>query len=108
MRPHQMNPGAGGQINHADQAGVEVPSAADHDFIAAARQDVPALVNEVRRIRRIEAIELLREWRNQDPPLIEAIGHALARYQPVDSQEMARRIVDTVIETLEQHMRTAD
>jgi hypothetical protein len=31
--------------------GSEVASAEDHDFIAAARQDVPRLLTEVRRLR---------------------------------------------------------
>ena len=45
----------------------------------------------------------LRDWRDTDEPLVEAIGNALAAFDRLDSQEQARRIVDLVVETLEGH-----
>ena len=42
-----------------------------------------------------ELLDLLAEWRDQDEPLVEAIGAALARWHHLDSQEQARRVVGT-------------
>ena len=48
-----------------------------------------------------EVVELLREWVNDDEPLVEAVGNTLAEFHRVDSQERARRVVSTVIKVLE-------
>ena len=86
--------------------GVEIPSPADHDFIAGAYQDIVALVQEVRRLRRNEdVLDVLPSWRDTDLPMVEAIGDTLQHWQRVDSQEMARRILDTMIDVLERETR---
>ena len=46
---------------------------------------------------KVELLATLREWRNTDDPLVEAIGDELARSHRMDSQEQARRVVDTII-----------
>jgi hypothetical protein len=51
-----------------------------------------------------ELLRLLSEWRDQDEPLVEAIGNALAEWAKLDSQERARRIVDTVMRVLEREL----
>ena len=51
-----------------------------------------------------ELLHLLERWRDEDEPLVEAIGDTLARWRRVDSQEMARRVVDTVIEVLDREL----
>jgi hypothetical protein len=51
-----------------------------------------------------ELMGLLSEWRDEDEPLVEAIGNTLADWARVDSQEQARRVVDTVIEVLEREL----
>ena len=51
-----------------------------------------------------ELLELLRSWRDTDEPLVEAVGNTLAQYWRVDSQELARRVVDTVIVVLESQL----
>ena len=67
--------------------GVEIPSPADHDFIAGAYQDIVALVQEVRRLRRNEdVLDLLRSWRDTDLPMVEAIGDTLQHWQRVDKR----------------------
>lgn len=43
----------------------------------------------------------LIEWRDLDEPMVEAIGNTLAEVHRLDSQEQARRILDTVITVLE-------
>ena len=48
-------------------------------------------------------VERLVEWRDVDEPMVEAIGNALAYYHRCDSQEQARRVLDTVITVLERH-----
>lgn len=40
-------------------------------------------------------------WRDTDEPMVEAIGDTLVEYDRCDSQEQARRVLDTVIEVLE-------
>lgn len=47
-----------------------------------------------------QLLGLLSEWRGEDEPLVEAIGNTLAQWSRVDSQEQARRIVDTLMEVL--------
>jgi hypothetical protein len=47
---------------------------------------------------KVELLQRLETWRDQDEPLVEAIGDTLARWQRVDSQEQARRVVDTLVE----------
>jgi hypothetical protein len=37
-------------------------------------------------------------WRDQDEPMVEAIGDTLARWHGVASQEQAGRVVDTLID----------
>ncbi len=48
----------------------------------------------------------LTEWRDSDEPMIEAIGDTLAEVARLDSQEQARRVLDTVIEVLERWRET--
>ena len=43
-------------------------------------------------------------WRDEDEPLVEAIGETLARVHRLDSQEQARRLVGTVIDVLEREL----
>jgi hypothetical protein len=43
----------------------------------------------------------MREWRDVDEPMVEAIGNTIAAESHVDSQELARRILNTVITVLE-------
>ena len=51
--------------------------------------------------RQIELVlRQLSEWRDTDEPMVEAIGDTLAEFARVDSQELARRVLDTVIEVL--------
>ena len=52
-----------------------------------------------------EVVELMREWLNVDEPLVEAVGNTIAEYHRVDSQELARRVVATVIQVLEDNLR---
>jgi hypothetical protein len=51
-----------------------------------------------------ELIQLLERWRDEDEPLVEAIGNTLATYRRVDLQEAGRRVVDTVIEVLDREL----
>ena len=51
-----------------------------------------------------ELLELLAQWSNQDEPLVEAIGDILAKWHRVDSQELARRVVSTVIDVLDREI----
>ncbi|WP_188111453.1 hypothetical protein [Nocardioides antri] len=51
-----------------------------------------------------ELIRRLAEWRDQDEPLVEAIGDTLAETHRLDSQEQARRIVDTVMKVLDREL----
>ncbi len=48
-----------------------------------------------------ELLLRLEAWLDDDKPLVEAIGDTLARWQRVDSQEQARRIVDTLIDVFD-------
>ena len=41
-------------VSRHGNAGSRPPSTADQDFIAHARQDVPALIAEIRRLREVE------------------------------------------------------
>lgn len=51
-----------------------------------------------------ELLDLLKVWRDQDEPLVEAIGDTLAQWHGLDSQEQARRIVSTVLEVLDREL----
>jgi hypothetical protein len=51
-----------------------------------------------------ELLDVLARWRDADEPLVEAIGDALARWHRLDSQEQARRIVDTVADVFEREL----
>jgi hypothetical protein len=51
-----------------------------------------------------ELLRRLETWRDQDEPLVEAIGDTLARWRRVDSQEQARRVVDTLIDVFEREL----
>jgi len=51
-----------------------------------------------------ELLHLLEQWHDEDEPLVEAIGDTLAKWHRVDSQEMARRVVDTVIAVLDREL----
>jgi hypothetical protein len=53
-----------------------------------------------------EVLELLRGWMDTDEPLVEAVGNTIAEYWRVDSQELARRVVGTVINVLEAELRS--
>lgn len=48
-------------------------------------------------------VKQLVSWRDTGEPMVEAIGNTLAEYHRVDSQELARRVLDTVIDVLEHH-----
>ena len=48
-------------------------------------------------------IAQLREWRDTDEPMVEAIGDTLAEFGRCDSQEIARRVLDTVIVVLTEY-----
>jgi hypothetical protein len=47
-----------------------------------------------------DVLRAMREWLDTDEPLVEAVGDTLARFDRVDSQEQARRVLATVIEVL--------
>jgi hypothetical protein len=51
-----------------------------------------------------DVLALLRVWVNEDEPLVEAVGNTLAAFHRVDSQELARRVVSTVIEVLDRYV----
>ena len=52
-----------------------------------------------------ELLQHLETWRDQDEPLVEAaIGDTLARWQRVDSQEQARRVVTTLIDVFDREL----
>ena len=51
-----------------------------------------------------ELLHLLRQWRDEDEPLVEAIGQTLEYWHRADSQEVARRVVDTVVEVLDREL----
>ncbi len=51
-----------------------------------------------------ELLRLLTQWHDEDEPLVEAIGDTLAKWRRLDSQELARRVVDTVIEVLDREL----
>ncbi len=51
-----------------------------------------------------ELLQRLETWRDQEEPLVEAIGDTLARWQRVDSQEQARRVVDTLVDVFEREL----
>ena len=51
-----------------------------------------------------ELLGLLDQWRDRDEPLVEAIADALAEWRRLDSQEQARRIVDTVRSVLDREL----
>ena len=51
-----------------------------------------------------ELLQRLETWRNRDEPLVEAIGDTLAQWQRADSQEQARRVVDTLIDVFEHEL----
>lgn len=51
-----------------------------------------------------ELLQRLETWRDQDQPLVEAIGDTLAEWRRVDSQEQARRIVDTLVDVFEREL----
>lgn len=53
---------------------------------------------------KFELIDRLVALRDEDEPLVEAIGDTLAEVDRLDSQERARRIVSTVIEVLEREL----
>ncbi|HET7690478.1 MAG TPA: hypothetical protein VFK41_08875 [Nocardioidaceae bacterium] len=53
-----------------------------------------------------ELLDLLTTWRSEDEPLVEAIGDTLAEWQRVDSQELARQVVSTVITVLDREIVT--
>jgi hypothetical protein len=57
--------------------------------------DRPATIDDL--------IARLREWRDTDEPMVEAIGDTLSEFRRCDSQEIARRVLDTVIIVLIAH-----
>jgi hypothetical protein len=56
------------------------------------------------RSAKAELLQRLETWRDQDQPLVEAIGDTLARWQRVDSQEQARRVVDSLIDVFRREL----
>ena len=52
-----------------------------------------------------EVIELMTSWLDVDEPLVEAVGNTIAEYHRVDSQELARRVIATVIQVLKENLR---
>jgi hypothetical protein len=54
-----------------------------------------------------DVVALLHDWLDTDEPLVEAVGDTLAEFQRVDSQELARRVVGTVINVLERYVPAA-
>lgn len=51
-----------------------------------------------------ELLRNLEAWRDEDAPLVEAIGDTLARWRRLDSQEQARRVVSTLIDVFEREL----
>ena len=51
-----------------------------------------------------ELLDRLVAWRDEDEPLVEAIGNTLVEVRRLDSHEQARRIVSTVIEVLRREL----
>jgi hypothetical protein len=49
-------------------------------------------------------VRQLEEWRDEDEPLVEAIGDTLAMWHRLDSQDQARRVVSTLIEVIEREL----
>jgi hypothetical protein len=58
----------------------------------------------VDQVAKRELLCLLEQWHDEDQPLVEAIGDTLAKWHRVDSQELARRVVNTVIEVLDREL----
>jgi hypothetical protein len=58
----------------------------------------------VDQVAKQELLRLLTQWHDEDEPLVEAIGDTLAKWRRLDSQELARRVVDTVIEVLDREL----
>ncbi len=50
----------------------------------------------------------MRLWLDVDEPLVEAVGNTIAEYHRVDSQDLARRVVATVIQVLEDNLRLVE
>jgi hypothetical protein len=55
-----------------------------------------------------DVLALLHAWGNEDEPLVEAVGNTIAAFHRVDSQELARRVVSTVIEVLERYVPASE
>ena len=51
-----------------------------------------------------ELLQRLETWRDQDEPLVDAIGDMLAQWQRVDSQQQARRVVATLADVFEREL----
>lgn len=51
-----------------------------------------------------QGVTRLETWRDAEKPLVEAIGDTLARWQRVDSQEQARRVVDTLMDVFDHEL----
>jgi hypothetical protein len=58
----------------------------------------------VDQVAKQELLRLLTQWHDEDEPLVEAIGDTFAKWRRLDSQELARRVVDTVIEVLDREL----
>jgi hypothetical protein len=58
----------------------------------------------VDQVAKQELLRSLTQWHDEDEPLVEAIGDTLAKWRRLDSQELARRVVDTVIEVLDREL----
>jgi hypothetical protein len=54
-----------------------------------------------------DVVALLHDWLDTDEPLVEAVGDTLEEFQRVDLQELARRVVGTVINVLERYVPAA-
>ena len=49
-------------------------------------------------------LDQLKAWRDEDEPLVEAIGDTIAAFDRLDSQEVARRVVDALIVVLRREL----
>ena len=54
-----------------------------------------------------DVVALLHDWLDTDGPLVEAVGDTLDEFQRVDLQELARRVVGTLINVLERYVPAA-
>lgn len=77
-----------------------------HDRLTALRQERTVSRDDLlmEEVAKREVLETLKRWRDVDAPLVEAIGDTIANTGRLDSQEVARRVVDTVIRILREEL----